>query len=45
MAAAPVDFWSVVGQTELKMYASLFAGTLEKDVSRLTRISKIITAA
>ena len=27
MAAAPVDFWSVVGQTELKMYASLFAGT------------------
>jgi hypothetical protein len=36
MAAAPVDFWSVVGQTELKMYASLFGGTLEKDVSRLT---------
>ena len=35
MAAAPVDFWSVVGQTELKMYASLFAGTLEKDVRRL----------
>ncbi|MEO5742173.1 MAG: CHAT domain-containing protein, partial [Vicinamibacterales bacterium] len=36
MAMAPVDFWSVVGQTELKMYASLFAGTLEKDVSQLT---------
>jgi tetratricopeptide (TPR) repeat protein len=36
MAAAPVDFWSVVGQTELKMYASLFGGTLEKDVRRLT---------
>jgi hypothetical protein len=35
MAAAPADFWSVVGQTELKMYASLFGGTLEKDVSRL----------
>jgi hypothetical protein len=35
MAAAPVDFWSVVGQTELKMYASLFGGTLEKDVSGL----------
>jgi len=36
MAAAPVDFWSVVGQTELKMYASLFGGTLEKDVTSLT---------
>jgi tetratricopeptide (TPR) repeat protein len=36
MAAAPVDFWSVVGQTELKMYASLFGGTLEKDVTPLT---------
>ena len=36
MAAAPLDFWSVVGQTELKMYASLFGGTLEKDVGRLT---------
>ena len=35
MLAAPVDFWSVVGQTELKMYASLFAGTLKKDVARL----------
>jgi hypothetical protein len=35
MLEAPVDFWSVVGQTELKMYASLFAGTLKKDVARL----------
>ncbi|HUP39554.1 MAG TPA: CHAT domain-containing protein [Vicinamibacterales bacterium] len=35
MLDAPVDFWSVVGQTELKMYASLFAGTLKKDVARL----------
>ncbi len=35
MLDAPVDFWSVVGQTELKMYASLFGGTLEKDVTRL----------
>ena len=35
MLAAPVDFWSVVGQTELKMYASLFAGTLKKDVAKL----------
>jgi tetratricopeptide (TPR) repeat protein len=36
MAAAPADFWTVVGQTELKVYASLFAGTLEKDVAQLT---------
>jgi tetratricopeptide (TPR) repeat protein len=36
MAAAPPDFWTVVGQTELKMYASLFAGTLEQDVTQLT---------
>jgi tetratricopeptide (TPR) repeat protein len=35
MLAAPIDFWSVVGQTELKMYGSVLAGTLEKDVSRL----------
>ncbi len=35
MHAAPADFWSVVGQTELKMYASLFAGTLAKDAGRL----------
>jgi tetratricopeptide (TPR) repeat protein len=35
MHAAPADFWSVVGQTELKMYASLFARTLARDVERL----------
>ena len=35
MRDAPADFWSVVGQTELKMYASLFGGTLKKDVARL----------
>ena len=35
MMAAPVDFWSVVGQTELRMYASLFAGTLKKDIAKL----------
>ena len=35
MHAAPADFWSVVGQTELRMYGSLFGGTLAKDVGRL----------
>jgi hypothetical protein len=35
MHGAPADFWSVVGQTELKMYGSLFAGTLARDLTRL----------
>jgi tetratricopeptide (TPR) repeat protein len=37
MLEAPPDFWSVVGQTELNMYASLSAGTLEGDVNTLTK--------
>jgi hypothetical protein len=37
MLAAPVDFWSVVGQTELKMYGSVFAGTMAKDVAALSQ--------
>jgi hypothetical protein len=35
MAAAPADFWSVVGQTELKMYASLREGSLARDLDDL----------
>ena len=35
MHDAPAEFWSVVGQTELKVYASLFGRTLAKDVARL----------
>jgi len=35
MASAPADFWTVVGQTELNMYASLLAGRLEKDLKLL----------
>jgi tetratricopeptide (TPR) repeat protein len=37
MSAAPADFWSVVGQAELSMYASMFAGTLEQDLAKLTK--------
>jgi tetratricopeptide (TPR) repeat protein len=36
MMAAPPDFWSVVGQTELNMYAALFAGALEENLESLT---------
>jgi tetratricopeptide (TPR) repeat protein/triacylglycerol esterase/lipase EstA (alpha/beta hydrolase family) len=36
MAEAPAEFWSVIGQTELSMYASLFAGTLADDLQSLT---------
>lgn len=35
MHDAPADFWSVVGQTELRMYGSLFRRTLAKDVGGL----------
>lgn len=35
MLSAPADFWTVVGQTELNMYASLLAGRLEKDLKSL----------
>jgi hypothetical protein len=35
MHDAPADFWSVVGQTELRMYGSLFRRTLGKDVGGL----------
>ena len=37
MHDAPADFWSVVGQTELRMYGSLFRRTLAKDVGELVR--------
>jgi hypothetical protein len=37
MAAAPVDFWSVVGQAELTMYGSLFGGSLANDLMALTQ--------
>jgi tetratricopeptide (TPR) repeat protein len=37
MSEVPPDFWSVVGQTELNMYASLAAGTLEQDLNALTK--------
>ena len=37
MLAAPADFWSVVGQTELTMYASLFSGTLEESLESLAK--------
>ncbi len=36
MMAAPPDFWSVVGQTELTMYTALFAGALEENLESLT---------
>jgi tetratricopeptide (TPR) repeat protein len=36
MMAAPPDFWSVVGQTELNMYTALFAGALEGSLESLT---------
>ena len=36
MMAAPPDFWSVVGQTELNMYTALFAGALEESLESLT---------
>ena len=32
MLAMPPDFWSVLGQTELKMYEALSAGTLEQQL-------------
>ena len=34
MGAQPADFWSIVGQTELGMYASMGAGTLARDLRR-----------
>jgi tetratricopeptide (TPR) repeat protein len=37
MSEAPPDFWSVVGQTELDMYTSLSAGTLEQQLDILTK--------
>jgi hypothetical protein len=36
MSAAPADFWSVVGQTELDMYASLRDRSLDRDMDALT---------
>jgi hypothetical protein len=35
MASAPADFYSVVGQTEVSVYASILAGTLAKDAKKL----------
>jgi tetratricopeptide (TPR) repeat protein len=35
MSAVPADFWSVVGQTELSMFASVSAGSLERDLKAL----------
>ncbi|MES2922416.1 MAG: CHAT domain-containing protein [Verrucomicrobiota bacterium] len=35
MASAPTDFYSVVGQTELDVYASILAGTLAEHVEGL----------
>ena len=35
MLAAPPDFWSVVGQTELNMYTALFSGTLAENLESL----------
>jgi tetratricopeptide (TPR) repeat protein len=35
MLAAPADFWSVVGQTELNMYTALFSGTLAENLESL----------
>jgi tetratricopeptide (TPR) repeat protein len=37
MAAAPPDFWTVVGQTELSVFQSILAHRVAKDLSRLTR--------
>jgi tetratricopeptide (TPR) repeat protein len=37
MSEVPPDFWSVVGQTELSMYASLSAGTLQRNVDGLVK--------
>jgi triacylglycerol esterase/lipase EstA (alpha/beta hydrolase family) len=37
MAAAPADFWSVVGQTELRMYESASTGTLAQNLEALMR--------
>jgi hypothetical protein len=37
MAAAPPDFWSVVGQTEMRMYECVVAGTLAGDLDGLTK--------
>jgi len=36
MAAAPPEFWTVVGQTELNMYAAIVAGRLAHELSALT---------
>jgi hypothetical protein len=35
LLAQPPDFWSVVGQTELRMYQSVSSGTVARDVSAL----------
>ena len=35
MLAAPADFWSVVGQTELNMYTALFSGSLADNLESL----------
>ena len=37
MAAAQPDFWSVVGQTEMRMYERVVAGTLAGDLDGLTK--------
>ena len=36
MLAMPPDFWSVVGQSELKMYEALSAGTLEQQLQAVS---------
>jgi hypothetical protein len=36
MSAVTPDFWSVVGQTELDVYASVSGGTLEANLTTLT---------